>query len=304
MTFRLFGGFVGGCVLVLCASAAQATDLSGSITGSVSDGSASIPYRLFEPSGLNNGGKKPLVLFLHGMGERGADNVAQTVWMDKLVNHTKSGQHASYVLAPQINTDMWFQGSPNLPTEAMSLTIKALKQVVASENVDPTRVYVTGVSMGAMGTWDILAREPKLFAAAVPMSGGGDTSAASKIKDVPVWAFHGDQDSLVPVSATRDMIDALRAAGGNPNYTEVQGGGHTIWDDAYANDALYDWLFSQQNTFADAAAGTTRSATPSPIASGADLSPAVFTGTVPEPGALAIIALTGALCLARRRRTN
>src|SRR5215212_6514494 len=133
MTFRRSRGIVGGFVLMFCASAAQATDLGGSVTGSVSDGLASLPYRLFEPGGVASGQKKPLVLFLHGMGERGTDNVAQTTWMDKLVSHTKSGQNASYVLAPQINSNMWFQGSANKPTEAMSLTIKAIKQVIATE---------------------------------------------------------------------------------------------------------------------------------------------------------------------------
>jgi predicted peptidase len=302
MLFIRSRGFVGGCVVMFCASAAHATDLSGSVTGSESDGLASIPYRLFEPGGVTTPQKKPLVLFLHGMGERGTDNVAQTTWMDKLVNHTKSGPHASYVLAPQIDTNMWFQGSANQPTEAMSLTIKAIKQVIATENIDPSRVYVTGVSMGGMGTWDILAREPKLFAAAVPMSGGGDPSTAEKIKDVPVWAFHGDQDTVVPISATRDMIGALRSAGGDPKYTEVAGGGHVIWDDVYANGNLYDWLFDQQKTLGDVAAGLARSAPPTLTASSEDVMVSVATSAAtPEPGTITFVAVAGMLCLTRRR---
>src|SRR5205823_9552109 len=119
------------------------------------------------------------------------------------------------------------------PTPAMALTIQALKQVIASENVDPTRVYVTGTSMGGEGVWDILDREPNLFAGAVPMSGGGDVTTALTIKDIPIWAFHGSADTIVPVEDTRNMIQALRDAGGNPKYTEIAGGGHLIWDPIY-----------------------------------------------------------------------
>jgi predicted peptidase len=273
--------------------AVAGTDLSNSVTGSVSDGSGSLPYRLFEPTGVAPDQKVPLVLFLHGMGERGTDNVTQTTWMGGLVNATRSGPYASYVLAPQIDTNSWFQSFSSKPTEAMSLTIQALKQVIHSENVDTSRVYVTGLSMGGMGTWDILSREPKLFAAAVPMSGGGDTRTASEIKDTPIWAFHGSADDLVPVSATENMIQALRDAGGTPRFTEVEGGGHVIWDPIYedASHTLYPWLFSQHlggDTAADVAAAAS-AVVPVPDA-------------VPEPGTVAVLAVAGAALLGRRRR--
>jgi predicted peptidase len=263
------------------------------VTGSVSDGSASIPYRLFEPSGTTAGEKLPLVLFLHGMGERGTDNVKQTTWMSGLVHATQSGPYASYVLAPQIDPSGWFRSYNGKPTESMSLTIKALKQVMSSENVDTSRVYVTGLSMGGMGTWDILGREPGLFAAAVPMSGGGDTRTAGAIKDTPIWAFHGSADDLVPVSATENMIQALRDAGGSPRFTEVEGGGHVIWDPIYedASHTLYPWLFSQHlggDTAADVAAAAS-AVVPVPDA-------------VPEPGTVAVLAVAGAALLGRRRR--
>jgi predicted peptidase len=279
-----------GVVFVSCASGAFATDLSSSITGSVSDGSASIPYRLFEPTGVKAGEKAPLVLFLHGMGDRGTDNVAQTEWMGGLVNATRSGPYASYVLAPQIDTNSWFQSFSSTPTGAMKLTISALKKVINTENIDTSRVYVTGNSMGAMGTWDILSREPKLFAAAVPMSGGGDTRTAKTIKDIPVWDFHGDHDSIVPVSASRDMIQALRDAGGDPRYTEIVGGDHVIWDPIYADatHTLYPWLFSQH-----LGGGSTVSA---------DAVSAPVVATVPEPASIGCIAVAGIALLGRRRR--
>ena len=223
-------------------------DLTGSVTGSVSDANGTIPYRLFRPTGLAAGQKAPLILFLHGIGDRGTDNIKQLEWMGGLVKNTRSGAYAAYVLAPQIDTHSWFANPADKPeTPAMELTIQALKQVIASEDVDTSRVYVTGTSMGGMGAWDIMYREPTLFAAGVPMSGGGDTRTASTIKDIPVWAFHGSADPLVPVTDTRNMIQALQDAGGNPKYTEVPNGGHVIWDPIYqdASHTLYPWLFAQ-----------------------------------------------------------
>jgi predicted esterase len=238
------------------------TDMGGSVAGSVSDGARSIPYRLFRPAGANSGQKFPLVLFLHGVGDSGTDNQRQLEWMGGLLNNTRSGPYAAYVLAPQIDTDMWFQSFTSTPTEGMKLTLMALHQVMNTENVDLSRIYVTGTSMGGMGAWDALVREPNLFAAAAPMSGGGNVATAATIKDIPVWAFHGSADPIVPVDDTRNMIDALRAVGGDPKYTEITGGGHVIWDPIYYDQShtLYPWLFSQRRT--DVAA-----AVPAPVAS-------------------------------------
>jgi predicted peptidase len=281
--------------------AAAATDLSNSITGSVSDGAASINYRLFQPQGVTAGEKVPLVLFLHGMGDRGTDNVGQTYWMGQLQQHTSSGQYAAYVLAPQIDSSMWFSSNSSTPTEAMKLTISALKQAMADPHVDTSRIYVTGVSMGSFGTWDILRREPNLFAAAVPMSGGGDPSTASTIKDVPIWAFHGSADDVVNVQSTRDMVAALEAVGGNVKYTEVEGGDHFIWPQIYgdASNTLYSWLFSQhlsEGLDTTLAAASLMQAAPS-------LSVAVTTATaVPEPASIGLIAVGGMILLKRRWR--
>jgi predicted peptidase len=172
------------------------------------------------------------------------------------VNATRSGPYAAYVLAPQIDPGMWFQSSGSSPTEAMALTIQALKHVIATEAVDASRVYVTGVSMGGHGTWDVLRWEPNLFAAAVPLSGAANPATAGAIKHVPIWAFHGANDTIVPVSGSRQMIAALRAAGASPNYTELAGGGHVIWNPIYADpsNTLYPWLFSQRRAVAAAPA--------------------------------------------------
>jgi predicted peptidase len=286
--FKLLGGAVVG----LCANSVwAATDLSHSVTGSVSDGSASLPYRLFEPAAVAADQKLPLVVFLHGMGERGTDNVKQTTWMSGLVKATSGGQYASYVLAPQIDTHGWFSSYGGKPTEAMSLTIRAVKDVVKTQNVDPSRVYVTGLSMGGMGTWDILEREPGLFAAAVPLSGSGDTRSAPVIKDTPIWAFHGSADPIVSVDGTRSMIDAVREAGGSPRYTEIAGAGHEIWDGVYTDSThtLYPWLFAQSR---DGGASEV----------GAESAAVVPMAVVPEPGVLGLAAIGATTLVGRRRR--
>lgn len=288
-----------GCGFSVCAFAtiASATDLSHSSTGSVSNANASIPYRLFEPT-LAPGEKAPLVVYLHGMGDRGTDNVAQTNWISNLVSNTKSGQYASYVLAPQINTSMWFQSWSDKPTDATSLTLQAIRNVIEQENIDASRVYVTGTSMGGMGTWDIISRDPSLFAAAVPMSGGGNTATADTIRDIPVRAFHGDADTIVPVSATQEMIAALRDAGGSPRYTEVKGGGHVIWDDVYADleQTLYPWLFAQKlNT------PTSVSIESAPVTNAVPDGGVIVTA-VPEPGSMGALMIAGMAALARRRK--
>jgi predicted peptidase len=295
----------------ILAHTAAATDLSNSIAGSLSGHGTSIQYRLFEPQ-IAPAQKAPLVLFLQGMGDRGTDNVHQTDWINGLVNATKSGAHAAYVLAPQIDTNSWFQSYSNTPTAAMQLTIDALKQTIKNQNVDTSRVYVTGLSMGGMGTWDILQREPGMFAAAVPMSGGGDEHSVSKFKDVPVWAFHGDADTIVPVGESRSMVDALRSAGGDVKLTEIKGGGHAIWDDIYtdAGGQLYDWLFEQKlRGDADADPVITPAA---PVGSSlgrfhapslsVDEGLASVGAAVPEPTSLGVVALAGLALLKRRDR--
>ena len=113
-------------------------------------------------------------------------------------------------------------------------------------SIDPQRIYLTGLSMGGYGTWDLLARKPDLFAAGVPVCGGGDESTAEKFAKVPVWVFHGDKDTAVPVGRSRTMVEALKKAGGHPKYTEYAGVGHNPWDKAYADPKLMNWLFKQK----------------------------------------------------------
>jgi predicted peptidase len=122
----------------------------------------------------------------------------------------------------------------------------ALDALLRELPIDPDRVYLTGQSMGGFGTWGAIAAHPARFAAAVPVCGGWPPEDAPKMKRVPVWAFHGEQDKTVPVEGSRRIIAALKAAGVEPRYTELPGVGHGSWDPAYATAELWDWMFAQK----------------------------------------------------------
>lgn len=131
------------------------------------------------------------------------------------------------------------------PTTPMRLTLEVLAKLQKEFSIDDKRLYLTGLSMGGYGTWDTLARYPNLFAAAVPICGGGDESAAATLKDIPIWCFHGGADTTVPTERSRNMIKAIKDAGGTPQYTEYPGVGHNSWDKAYSEPELPNWLFAQ-----------------------------------------------------------
>ena len=121
-----------------------------------------------------------------------------------------------------------------------------LAEVEKSYKVDPARVYLTGLSMGGYGTWSLAAAHPKKWAAIAPVCGGGNTATASSIKDIPCWNFHGDADTAVKVEKSREMINALKAVGSHPRYTEYPGVGHNSWDNAYGTAELYSWFLEHK----------------------------------------------------------
>lgn len=218
-----------------------------------------LPYRLYVPPSCSPAAPCGLLLFLHGAGERGDDNQAQLA-NDALafVEPGPQTDHPTLVVYPQcpegmqwVNSD-WKKGTYAIAKTATSQPMAAVLGLLAwlqkNHAVDPARVLVTGLSMGGYGTWDIVARRPALFAGALALCGGGDPTQASALRDLPVWAFHGDRDEAVPVRGSRTMIGALRAAGGHPRYTEVAGHGHDIWTVAYRDPAVVRWLLSQRRT--------------------------------------------------------
>lgn len=216
-----------------------------------------LPYRLFVPPACT--AEKPcgLLMFLHGAGERGIDNQAQL--KNDALAFVESGAQAenpTIVVYPQcpegmqwVNND-WKDGSYRVAdtpvSKPMAAALELLKWAQASFPVDPARILISGLSMGGYGTWDLLVRHPSLFAGALALCGGGDPSQAAAIRDLPVWAFHGDQDQAVPVRGSRQMIAALRQAGGQPRYNEVAGRGHDVWTVAYRDPAVVRWLLSQR----------------------------------------------------------
>lgn len=114
------------------------------------------------------------------------------------------------------------------------------------QGIDSKRHYVGGISFAGYGTWNVIAKRPDLFAAAIPICGGGNPAMAPKMVNVPIWAFHGEKDINVPVSCSRDMIQAIRKAGGHPKYTEFTGQGHSIWDQIMETEGIWTWLFAQR----------------------------------------------------------
>ena len=221
---------------------------------------ASLPYRLLKPDGYDKNGKDryPFVVFLHGGFGRGTDNKSQLrSGVDEFAKDSTRKKHPCFLVVPQCPPDKqwtnvgWFDGKRNVPlakspTEPSALVLDLIDTVASEHRIDKDRIYLTGVSMGGYGTWDLVSRRPELFAAAIPVSGGGDPAQAEKLARLPIWVFHGAADVLVPVERARDMIAALKKAGGAPKYTEYKGVSHDAWTATYRDNEVLDWLFEQK----------------------------------------------------------
>ncbi len=214
---------------------------------------AKLLYQLLEPADYGAEKKHPLLLFLHGAGERGTDNRAQLKWGRKMMQ-TAADEFDCFVVVPQCPPGQkwvdvtWSKSAHKMPAEpstSMRLTLQVIETLQKRFSIDADRIYVMGLSMGGYGTWDAVQRWPKMFAAAVPICGGGDETSADRVV-TPVWAFHGGSDSVVPVQRSQKMIEALKAAGRKPKYTEYPGVGHNSWSAAFADPELFKWLFAQK----------------------------------------------------------
>ncbi len=211
-------------------------------------------YRIAEKLPAD-GSRVPLVLFLHGAGERGINNVSQLVHgVGELVCWLDAHEKGYRLVAGQVPSGMrwvevdWGAKShvmPEKPSETMSLLLELLDGQLADAAIDTSRVYVTGISMGGYGTWDIVSRRPDVFAAAIPICGGGDVAQAKRIAKVPIWGFHGSSDRAVPVCRTRNMMSALWSAGSNAHYREYPDAGHNVWTRTYRDEEVLGWLFRQ-----------------------------------------------------------
>ena len=212
-------------------------------------------YRFMRPERSASDVAQPLVVFLHGAGERRSDNRKQLTYLPRWMSARKMRQkHPCFLLAMQCPAGDWWaprskesdlipiEGESTLPMQALE---KAIDRIIASEHIDEDRVYLTGLSMGGFGSWHLGAKRPGQFAAVVPICGGGLPDTASRLKDVPVWVVHGEEDRVVPERYSREMVDALHAAGGSVKYTVLEGVPHDSWTPAYRRLGVIDWMFEQ-----------------------------------------------------------
>ncbi|MGH3767478.1 MAG: dienelactone hydrolase family protein [Pseudonocardiaceae bacterium] len=220
----------------------------------------SLPYRRFIPPEYSEPSRSlerfPLILSLHGVGECGDDNEAQLGnGVAELLGSLTSPHAPCFSVVPQCPTGrQWVDVSYRdqrhvIPAElALPLfaTLELLDWHYAQYRIDLGRIYLIGLSMGGYGVWDLLCRLPERFAAAVPICGGADDNVVAKARSVPIWAFHGALDPVVPVKRSRRAIEAVRAAGGTPRYTEYPDVGHDSWTGAFAEPDLLPWLCSQR----------------------------------------------------------
>lgn len=217
-------------------------------------------YQVYVPATYSTTEAWPVILFLHGAGERGSDGLLQTsVGLGPAIRRT-AARYPAIVVFPQAPADSLWSGVP------AQMALGALKQTMAEFRTDAARVYLTGLSMGGRGTWYLAYRNPDLFAAVIPIcgwvtplpfdrrfdpvvpvnSGPALPALARRLQRVPIWIFHGEVDPVVPVAGSRDPAAALKAVNPDVRYTELLGVDHNAWDAAYASDEFVRWLFAQR----------------------------------------------------------
>lgn len=222
-----------------------------------------LPYRILYPENYDKSKKYPLVLFLHGAGERGNDNEKQLVHGSKLfLDAVSRKKFPAIVIFPQCPANsFWasikidtsvrprvlafdYTGEANWPLTAAN---ELVHKIVSEEGVDERRIYVAGLSMGGMGTFEAVYRNPTLYAAALPICGGADlNSYGSWTGKTPFWIFHGDADPVVTVKLSRDATEKLKSIKANVKYTEYPGVNHNSWDNAFAEPDFLKWMFGQK----------------------------------------------------------
>ena len=225
-----------------------------------------IPYRLLSPQKIEPGQRYPLVVFLHGGGERGSDNRLQLLYFPELMAQPEHRlRYPCFLVAAQCRENhRWVEvawedveSTPlaDEPTPELQAVMGIVDELSRKLPIDERRIYLTGISMGGYGAWELALREPQRFAKLVPICGGGDERLAARLVNMPTWAWHGALDEAVPVVRSRRMIEAIREAGGRPRYTELPNVAHNAWTPAYRDPALLDWMFDRAEHHASRIAG-------------------------------------------------
>ena len=229
------------------------------------NGTDTLGYRILYPANYDRARSYPLIVFLHGAGHRGKDNQKQLVNGASLFLRERTrNEFPAIVIFPQCSVnDFWartrilraptdstpfkFEYLTDVPmNKGLNLVSSLLDSLASAKNINNRQIYIGGLSMGGMGTFELLWRKPNFFAAAFPICGGGNTSSASIYgKDFPIWIFHGDKDPVVDVNDSRQMVEALKTAGAKVKYSEYPGVKHDSWKKAFAEPQLIAWLFSQ-----------------------------------------------------------
>jgi predicted peptidase len=226
----------------------------------VEDGDT-LPYRILLPKNYDAAKKYPLILFLHGVGERGNNNESQLVHGSKLfLRDSIRENYPAIVVFPQCPANSYwsnvdikvengkrkFNFSPDgEPTIAMKLLMELLDELEDDYKINSKQRYIGGLSMGGMGTFELVRRKPKYFVAAFPICGGANPETADKLKKINWWIFHGAKDDVVPPEASQQMVDALKAHNANIKFTLYPNANHNSWDSAFAEKDLLPWLFSK-----------------------------------------------------------
>lgn len=210
----------------------------GMVSKTITVGDAERTYVVYVPPEYDASKEWPLVLFLHGAGERGDDGVDQsTVGIGPAIE-ANPDRFPCIVVMPQCPRNVMWTGRYDEIDAALNATLEEY-------NIDRSRMYLTGLSMGGYGTFMYGADHVDTFAAMAPICGGGRVTDAAKLATVPMWVFHGSSDPVVAPDKSRSMVEAIKAAGGDIRYTEYEGVGHNSWDNAYGDPELMDWMLSQ-----------------------------------------------------------
>ncbi len=199
---------------------------------------AHVDYWIYLPQDYDKQEKVPLLLFLHGAGERGNDlNKVKVHGPPKLI---AAGKNFPFiVVSPQCPEGRWW---------ATHELVALIDNLESQYKIDPDRIYVTGLSMGGFGTWALADRIPNRLAAIAPICGGGNTVTARSFAKLPTWVFHGAKDTVVPLSLSQDMVDAMKKHGGEPKLTIYPEAGHDSWTETYNNPEFYEWLLAQKRS--------------------------------------------------------